>query len=198
MVIESDINKFYQNINRSIFFNSSTITILMIQTTSWNFLGSTLAVTIAFFGSLTTISPVVQAKTTFPGFGTPEAIPEQETLPHLKQQRQKQKQEAPPLDLQQLNDLIGELGVIVAQPFYEQGNALLEQKDFQGAIAQYNQAIDTYSEYAEAYVNRAVAKAELGDRSGAINDLQEAARLFEKNDNTQGYQQVQELLSQLQ
>lgn len=163
--------------------------------TSCNFLGSTLAVTFAFLGSLTTISLAVQAKTISVHPNVSKITPENQILDRLKQ---KPEGTTSPLNTEQLNELIENSEEIAAQPFYEEGNALLEQKDFQGAIAQYNQAIDTYSEYAEAYVNRAVAKVELRDRAGAISDLQEAARLFEKKDNTEGYQKVQDLLSQLQ
>lgn len=86
----------------------------------------------------------------------------------------------------------------MAETSYETGNSLMQKKDFQGAIQEYNQAIQIYPQYAEAYTNRAMAKAQLGDQSGAVADLQQAAALFQQQGNTQAYQQVQQLLQQAQ
>lgn len=86
----------------------------------------------------------------------------------------------------------------LADPMYQEGNALMEQGDFEGAILQYNLALTFYSQYAEAYTNRAIAKAQLGDESGAIADLEQAATLFQEQGNTQAYQQIQQVLQQAQ
>ncbi len=100
-----------------------------------------------------------------------------------------------PLDL---NDTFSQLLKAAAEMSYRMGNSLMEEKDFQGAIEQYNQAIDNYPQYAEAYTNRAIAKAQLGDESGAIADLEQAATLFRQQGNTQAYQQIQQVLQQAQ
>jgi tetratricopeptide (TPR) repeat protein len=85
-----------------------------------------------------------------------------------------------------------------AAPFYLRGNALLEEKDYQGAIEQYNQAISNYSEHAEAYAQRGVARNQIGDRSGAIEDLQQAAMFFEAQGQPAAVEKVQEILDRLQ
>jgi tetratricopeptide (TPR) repeat protein len=93
-------------------------------------------------------------------------------------------------------DIMSEIQKIMAETSYNMGNSLMEKKDFQGAIEQYNQTIEIYSEYAEAYTNRAIAKTQIGDKSGAIADLQQAATLFQQQGNTQAYQQIQQVLQQ--
>jgi tetratricopeptide (TPR) repeat protein len=85
-----------------------------------------------------------------------------------------------------------------AAPFYLRGNALLEEKDYQGAIEQYNQAISNYSEHAEAYAQRGVARNQIGDRAGAIEDLQQAAMFFEAQGQPAAAEKVQEILDGLQ
>lgn len=99
-----------------------------------------------------------------------------------------------------LHQILGDdsLPKAMAEASYETGNSLMQKKDFQGAIQEYNQAIQIYPQYAEAYTNRAMAKAQLGDQSGAVADLQQAAALFQQQGNTQAYQQVQQLLQQAQ
>lgn len=81
-----------------------------------------------------------------------------------------------------------------AETSYAQGETALEEQDFQGAMNHFNEAIERYSEYAEAYVGRGAARAQLGDRSGAVSDLQTAASLFQKQGNTEAYQQIQQVL----
>ncbi len=96
------------------------------------------------------------------------------------------------------DDPLSYMKKLAAEIFYSMGNSLMEEKDFQGAIHHFNQAIDTYPQYAEAYTNRAVAKAQLGDRAGAVADLQQAATLFRQQGNTEAYQQIQQVLQQAQ
>lgn len=85
-----------------------------------------------------------------------------------------------------------------ATPFYLRGNDLLKKKDYQGAIEQYNTAISNYSEHAEAYAQRGVARNQIGDRSGAIEDLQQAAMFFEAQGQPAAAEKVQEILDGLQ
>ena len=59
---------------------------------------------------------------------------------------------------------------------FEQGNALLEQGNLQGAIACYDIAIKSNAEYGNAYHNRGLAKKEAGDRTGADKDFKKAAK----------------------
>ena len=53
--------------------------------------------------------------------------------------------------------------------------------DYQGAIADYNQAINIKPDYADAYINRGNAKSNLGDKQGVIADYDQAAQLFSQN-----------------
>ncbi|MEB3826129.1 tetratricopeptide repeat protein [Phormidium sp. CCY1219] len=85
-----------------------------------------------------------------------------------------------------------------AAPFFLQGNAMLQNKDYQGAIEQYNRAISNYSEYAEAYAQRGVARNQIGDRSGAIEDLQQAVNLFDAQGEYAASEKAQEMLEELQ
>ncbi|MDB9517022.1 hypothetical protein PN466_08680 [Roseofilum reptotaenium CS-1145] len=94
----------------------------------------------------------------------------------------------------ELQQLMGDVMKMLAETSYTAGESALEEQDFQGAMNHFNQAIEMYSEYAEAYAGRGVARAQLGDKSGAVSDLQTAASLFQKQGNTEAYQQIQQVL----
>jgi tetratricopeptide (TPR) repeat protein len=65
-----------------------------------------------------------------------------------------------------------------AIPYVERGNEKLD-RDPQGAVAEYSQAIAINPKLAQAYYNRGIAKREkLNDKPGAIKDFKVAARLF--------------------
>ncbi|MBK4728887.1 tetratricopeptide repeat protein [Oxynema sp. CENA135] len=99
---------------------------------------------------------------------------------------------------QSLNNLGNFEEFMRAAPFYLRGNDLLKKKDYQGAIEQYNIAISNYSEHAEAYAQRGVARNQIGDRAGAIQDLQQAAIFFEAQGQPAAVEKVQEILDRLQ
>ena len=61
--------------------------------------------------------------------------------------------------------------------FFYLGTAKNDLKDYQAAIADYDEAIRLNPELAEAFNNRGNAKDELGDHAGAIADYDEAIRL---------------------
>ncbi|WP_331001045.1 tetratricopeptide repeat protein [Nostoc commune] len=52
----------------------------------------------------------------------------------------------------------------------------------------FNQAIKINPNLAEAYYNRGSVRFNLGDKQGAIADLQKAADLFQQEGKTQDYQ----------
>lgn len=93
----------------------------------------------------------------------------------------------------QLDDVFIQL----AAPFLNTANEALNSEDFEQAITLYGMAISMHSDYAEAYAGRTLARAGLGDLSGTISDLEQAARLFQERGNTAAYNQVQEALQQI-
>jgi tetratricopeptide (TPR) repeat protein len=68
-----------------------------------------------------------------------------------------------------------------ADDFFLQADEKYERRDYNGAIADYDQAIRLNPKDAVAYVGRGAARNELGDWDGAISDLTQAIRLDPKN-----------------
>lgn len=62
---------------------------------------------------------------------------------------------------------------------------MLFEDNLQGALTEYNRAIEIDSEYAEAYVARAIVHLEANDSSAAIADLEKAASLFQAQGRTE-------------
>ncbi len=79
--------------------------------------------------------------------------------------------------------------------------AVLKNKlnDTRGELADYDRAIQLNPNYARAYKNRAILKQnKLKDRTGAINDIKQAARLYQQQGKNQDYQGAIELLKKWQ
>ena len=51
------------------------------------------------------------------------------------------------------------------------------EKDYPGAIKDYNQTMSLFPDYAESYINRGFCREQLNDTTGALEDYQKAARL---------------------
>jgi len=66
--------------------------------------------------------------------------------------------------------------LFLAAQFFYLGNALYEQKDFKNSIKAYSISLELH-EYAEAYNNRGVAYAKLGEHKRAIKDYDRAIEL---------------------
>jgi len=92
------------------------------------------------------------------------------------------------LDLQQAEALglnmpdnvrvvMDELEAEFALAYFNRGNAKRNLGDFEGAIADYDEAIRLDPDGADAYTSRGLAKANLGNLEGAIADFDEAIRL---------------------
>ena len=64
-----------------------------------------------------------------------------------------------------------------AAEYLDRGCDKDDQRDRQGALADYNKAIELNPNYAEAYANRGCVKEELGDKQGALDDWKKAADL---------------------
>jgi tetratricopeptide (TPR) repeat protein len=69
---------------------------------------------------------------------------------------------------------------LTAEDYVRRGNQRSEQKDYQGAIADYNLAIRLKPNLAETYLGRGAARAELKDYQGSIADFTQAIRLDPK------------------
>jgi tetratricopeptide (TPR) repeat protein len=100
------------------------------------------------------------------------------------------------------------------------GLSRFDKGDLSGAVADFNQAIQTQSDYAEAYLYRGLAYCDLrqmpktiadyskdlalnsgvrmGDEKGAISDLQQADRLFRVQGMNADAQKALDLIGQLQ
>ena len=61
--------------------------------------------------------------------------------------------------------------------FFKDGCKKYDEKDFKGAIVDYDEAIRLDPNYAGIYYNRGLAKSDLGDKYGEIADYNEAIRL---------------------
>ncbi len=64
-----------------------------------------------------------------------------------------------------------------ADTYFNQGLAKQESGDYQGAIADYNQAIKIKPDFASAYFVRGIAKSNLEDYQGAIADCNQAIQI---------------------
>lgn len=73
---------------------------------------------------------------------------------------------------------------ITSEDFLKQASAKAEAGNYLAAVEIYNQAINLDPECARAYGNRALIRANLGDKKGAIEDLRKAAFLFLKEGKT--------------
>ena len=73
---------------------------------------------------------------------------------------------------------------LTAEEWFNLGNNKWDLGDKQGAIADYNQAIQIKPDFAYAYNNRGLAKYKLGDDQGAIADYNQAISIKPDHANT--------------
>ncbi|MEG4247753.1 tetratricopeptide repeat protein [Microcoleus sp. Pol10D4] len=71
-------------------------------------------------------------------------------------------------------------------------------KDYQTAKADFDRAIEINPNYGDAYYNRARVREFLEDKDGAIADYHKAAELYQKDGNTNDYQDAIKHLEMLQ
>jgi tetratricopeptide (TPR) repeat protein/S1-C subfamily serine protease len=84
-----------------------------------------------------------------------------------------------------------------AEAYYKRGNLYFNQKEWELALSDFNQAIALNPQDAQAYNNRGLVYIEMDNKQAAIDDLQKAAQLYQKQDDTEGYKRVMEVLQQL-
>jgi tetratricopeptide (TPR) repeat protein len=83
-------------------------------------------------------------------------------------------------DIDALVERVRSHSPICAEDFHELGINKAKERDFEGAIENFNRAIKLNPDYANAYNNRANVRHELGDFPGAIEDYTEAILLNPK------------------
>lgn len=88
--------------------------------------------------------------------------------------------------------------VVKAEDFYTWGVGEAQKGDPRGAIDHFNQALSINPNLAAAYLARGVARYQLLDRPGAIQDAQFAEKLFLAQGNTGGSQTAQSFVKELQ
>ena len=77
-------------------------------------------------------------------------------------------------DIDDLLEMVPSHFPICAEDFDELGRNKAKERDFEGAIENFDRAININPDYANAYNNRANVRHELGDDAGAIEDYTKA------------------------
>jgi tetratricopeptide (TPR) repeat protein len=85
-----------------------------------------------------------------------------------------------------------------AVAYYDRGIVRVRLGEFQGAIADYSEALRINPNLASAYQNRGVARRDSGDKPGAIQDFHKAADLYHQPGDKDCYERVINLLRKLQ
>lgn len=91
-----------------------------------------------------------------------------------------------------------EIETVEAGDFVELAELALGDRDYYNAIYHADKALDLNSNLPEMYVLRGRARKMLGQFQGAIEDLQEAALLYEEQNDREGEAIARELLLALQ
>ena len=86
---------------------------------------------------------------------------------------------------------------LILIPYFNRGLAKYNLGDNQGAIVDYNKAIELNSNYAHAYYNRGLVYQKLRDKQQALADFREAARVYQQQGNTTWYQNANDRIRQL-
>jgi tetratricopeptide (TPR) repeat protein len=77
-----------------------------------------------------------------------------------------------------------------ADTYHSQTKIKWKKKDYQGALADITRAIQIEPNNAHFYNDRGRMKSKLNDRSGARKDWQQAAKLYQQQGNTGGYEDM--------
>ncbi|MDB9358738.1 tetratricopeptide repeat protein, partial [Nodularia spumigena CS-588/02] len=85
-----------------------------------------------------------------------------------------------------------------ANAYYNRGNLYSEQKKWELALADFTKAIQINPELAQAYANIGLVYNQMGNKPKAIENLQQAAKLFQAQSNTLAYEQAMNLLQEIQ
>lgn len=82
--------------------------------------------------------------------------------------------------------------------YFDQGYSFYESKQYEEAINSFSKAIEIKPDFAEAYGLRGGVYFALGNKEEALSDLEIAAQLFTDQNDTEGYQKIQELIQLVQ
>jgi uncharacterized protein YjbI with pentapeptide repeats len=85
--------------------------------------------------------------------------------------------------------------VATAENLYSLGLAEAQRGNFRGAVENYNQAIAVDANFAHAYLARGIARIQMGDRTGALQDSQQAEKLYTAEGHAAGLQASTEFSS---
>ncbi len=99
-------------------------------------------------------------------------------------------------------NLLGAVGVPTytgdAEDFYRWAMAEAEKDNHNRAIQLFNQALAIKPDFANAYIGRGMVRYQQGDKPGAIADSQQAAQLYTKQGNQQGYELAQAVIKKIE
>ncbi|MCL6753870.1 tetratricopeptide repeat protein, partial [Nostoc sp. CCCryo 231-06] len=82
--------------------------------------------------------------------------------------------------------------------YNNRGNLRIQLNNYQGAEADFTQAIEFSPDDVNGYTNRGLLRTKVKNYRGAIADLQRAAQLYRQQNEIDEYRRVQKLLRQLQ
>ena len=85
----------------------------------------------------------------------------------------------------------------IPKAYYYQGRARYSLGYIQSAIESYTTAITRQRDYAQAYYYRGIAYQESSQNSAAVEDLQQAAKLFKKQNDNRAYYRSQKMIRDL-
>lgn len=84
-----------------------------------------------------------------------------------------------------------------AEAYANRASVYYEQENYEQALADYVQAIRLNPDYASAYYSRGMLRIKIGDKKGAISDLEKAAKLYLEQGRTGGYKDAQYQIERL-
>jgi tetratricopeptide (TPR) repeat protein len=84
-----------------------------------------------------------------------------------------------------------------AEMFYQWGLETTQQKRYEQAIVQFNQAVLRNPVHAPSFLGRGIARFEMGDRKGAIGDVAMAQNLFKTQGNVAQAEQTEKIVTEM-
>lgn len=99
-------------------------------------------------------------------------------------------------------NLLGAIGIPnyvgSAEDFYRMAMTEAERDNYSRAIALFNQALGLEPNLAKAYLSRGLVRFQMGDRSGAMQDSQQAAAIYLAQGDEQGHKIAQDVIQKIE